>query len=430
MRGKRTTGDHAAKIGMTILQFLLKDYHPRDFSIRLWDGSVWNTDKDEPRRFSLVIHHPEAIRTMLTRPGERSLGEAYIYNDFDIEGSLEHAFPIAEHLLRLRLRIADRLRLATLLLRLPSTKSPRSGRQALKPRGDLHSIERDREVVTYHYDTSSDFFALYLDKQMVYSSAYFTSPDEDLGSAQERKLDYICRKLRLRPGERFLDIGCGWGALIIHATQQYGVFSLGITLSEPQAKLANERIQKRGLGDRCRVEVRDYRQIDSPSSFDKMASIGMVEHVGERKLPEYFNQAWRLLRPGGVFLNHGIAYRREESTHRHRSFSQAYVFPDGDPVSIDICTRIAEDAGFELRDVESLREHYALTLRHWVRRLESHHAEAVRATDEATYRVWRLFMSASAHAFETGRYSIYQSLLSKPNRGRSELPLTRADWYR
>ena len=425
-----TTDDRTVKIGMSILQFLLKDYHPRDFAVRLWDGSMWDTDAGQPRRFTMVIRHPGAIRNMFSSPSERALAQAYIYDDFDIEGDMEYVFPMAEHLSGLRLSIADRLRVASHLLRLPSVNTPQLGRQEARLKGTVHSIERDREAVTYHYNTSNEFFALYLGKRMVYSSAYFAAPDEDLDTAQERKLDYICRKLRLQRGERFLDIGCGWGGLIIHAAEKYGVSAFGITLSEPQVELANERIRQKGLADRCRAEVQDYRRVNGTGSFDKVASIGMVEHVGEQMLPEYFRHAWRLLRPGGVFLNHGIGYRRDPSSDASRSFSQAYVFPDSDPVPIDVSTRIAEEVGFETRDVECLREHYMLTLRHWVRRLESHHEEAVRLTNEATYRVWRLFMSVSAHAFETGMYNIYQSLLVKPDRGKSGLPLTRDDWYR
>jgi cyclopropane-fatty-acyl-phospholipid synthase len=429
MEAGTTGNDRAAMRGMSVLQFLLKDHHPRDFAIRMWDGSTWDEEAGQPRRFTMVIRHPGALRKMFSSTSERTLGQSYIYDDFDIEGVLENAFPMAEHLSRLRLGIADRIRVASLLLRLPSVKTPQLGRQAARLKGTVHSIERDREAVTYHYNTSNDFFALYLDRRMVYSSAYFVAPDEDLDTAQERKLEYICRKLRLQPGERLLDIGCGWGGLIIYAAERYGVTALGITLSELQAELANERIRQKGLADRCKVEVRDYRQVDGAGSFDKLASIGMVEHVGEPMLPEYFRHAWRLLRPGGVFLNHGIAYRHEQLKDLSRSFSDAYVFPDGDPAPIDVCTRIAEGVGFELRDVECFREHYMLTLRHWVRRLESHHDQAVRVSDEATYRTWRLFMSASAHAFETGTYNVYQLLLVKPDRGKCGLPLTRADWY-
>jgi cyclopropane-fatty-acyl-phospholipid synthase len=377
----------------------------------------------------MVIRHPGALRNMFLSRHQRALAQAYIYNDFDIEGNLERAFPMAEHLLGLHLGLTDRIRIGSKLLRLPSIRPPRVGRQAASLQGALHSIERDRQAVTYHYNTSNDLFALYLDKRMVYSCAYFSTPEEDLDSAQERKLDYICRKLRLCKGDRILDIGCGWGALIIHAAKNYGASALGITLSEPQAKLASERIQREGLQDRCRAETRDYRQVDETESFDKLVSIGMVEHVGEPMLPEYFKQAWRLLRPGGVFLNHGIADSRGRSDDRDPSFSEAYVFPDGDPVPIDVSNRVAERVGFEIRDVESLREHYALTLRHWLRRLEAHYEEAVRATDEATYRVWRLFMAGSAYQFDKGDLNIYQSLFVKPDRGMSTLPLTRADWY-
>jgi cyclopropane-fatty-acyl-phospholipid synthase len=419
--------DNVAARCLSILQFLLKDHHPRDYAIRLWDGSTWDAESGQPVRFTMVIRHPGSLRTMFLRQSESAMGESYIYDDFDIEGSMESALSMVEYLFRLQLSGWDRLRVATQLLRLPRHLKARAGRQAVKLDGAEHSIERDRQAVTYHYNTSNDFFALYLDKRMVYSCAYFESPEEDLETAQKRKLDYICRKLRLQKGDRLLDIGCGWGGLIIYAAKKYKVSALGITLSEPQASLANERIRKAGLSDRCRVEVRDYRHVAGAGTFDKIVSIGMVEHVGESKLREYFSQGWRLLRPGGVFLNHGIAH--PPLATRGQSFSQAYVFPDGEPVPINVSTRIAEEVGFEVRDVESLREHYMLTLRHWVRRLEARHEAAVKATDEATYRVWRLFMSASAYEFKTGLCNVYQSLLVKSDRGSSGLPLTRSDWY-
>jgi cyclopropane-fatty-acyl-phospholipid synthase len=424
------TGVTAARTSISLLQFLLKDFHPRDFAFRLWDGTTWEAEPGQPTRFTMVLQHPAALRRMFLSRHERTLAQAYIYNDFDIEGDLESAFLMAEHLLGLRLSLADRLRIASKLLSLPHDQRPRIGRQPARLQGTTHTLERDRQAVTYHYDTSNDLFALYLDKRMVYSCAYFAKPEEDLDTAQERKLEYICRKLALRPGERLLDIGCGWGALIMYAAEKYGVSALGITLSEPQASLANQRIRMQGLQERCRAEVRDYRQVDESAPFDKLVSIGMVEHVGGPKMPEYFGKAWRLLKPGGLFLNHGIAHARGPSDDRDPTFSQAYVFPDGDPVPIHVSTRAAETAGFELRDVESLREHYTLTLRAWVRRLEAHHEEAVRSTDEATYRVWRLFMSGSAHNFHTGANNVYQSLFVKPVQGKSGLPLTRADWYR
>jgi cyclopropane-fatty-acyl-phospholipid synthase len=276
---------------------------------------------------------------------------------------------------------------------------------------------------------SNEFYALWLDRRMVYSCAYFIDPEEDLEAAQERKLDYLCRKLRLRPGERLLDIGCGWGGLVIHAAQHYGVEALGITLSRPQVDLANERIREAGLSHCCRVEMCDYRDVDEPAGFDKLVSVGMFEHVGEGLLPLYFRQAWRLLRPGGAFLNHGIARRATDSLPKGPTFSDRYVFPDGELVPIHISLQHAEANHFEVRDVESLREHYALTLRHWVRRLEARHEQVLEVVDEPTYRVWRLFMSGSAYGFSVGRINVYQALLVKPDGGRSGLPLTRADWY-
>jgi cyclopropane-fatty-acyl-phospholipid synthase len=429
MDNQTRTDWSAARTSISLLQFLLKDFHPRDFAFRLWDGTTWDAEPGQPTHFTMVLQHPAALRRMFLSRRERTLAQAYIYNDFDIEGDLEKAFPMAEYLLGLRLSLYDRLRIASKLLSLPAGQRPRAGRQPAHLQGTTHSLERDRQAVTYHYNTSNDFFALYLDKRMVYSCAYFATPGEDLDIAQERKLEYICRKLRLQPGERLLDIGCGWGALITYAAEKYGVSALGITLSESQASLANERIRMHGLQERCRAEVLDYRQVDESKPFDKLVSIGMVEHVGGPKMPEYFGKAWRLLKPGGIFLNHGIAHARGPSTDRDPTFSQAYVFPDSDPVPIHVSTRAAELAGFELRDVESLREHYTLTLRAWVRRLEAQHEESVRSTDEATYRVWRLFMSGSARQFHTGGNNVYQSLFVKPDQGMSGLPLTRTDWY-
>jgi cyclopropane-fatty-acyl-phospholipid synthase len=264
---------------------------------------------------------------------------------------------------------------------------------------------------------------------MVYSCAYFAKPEEDLDTAQVRKLDYICRKLRLRPGERLLDIGCGWGGLIMHAAAQYGVEAVGITLSVPQAELARKRLHESELNNRCRVEVCDYRDLETNQQYDKIVSVGMFEHVGEELLPEYFRRACRLLRPGGVFLNHGIAY---SANYRRRgpSFTDRYVFPDGELLPISTSLRAAELSGFEVRDVESLREHYALTLHHWVRRLEARAEEARCITNDATYRIWRLYMAGAAHGFRTGRLNLYQTLLARPRHGDSGLPLTREDWYR
>jgi cyclopropane-fatty-acyl-phospholipid synthase len=409
-----------------LLENLLATYPRRDFRVRLWDGSVWGIGKQP--RFTLVLKHPGALRAMFLYPSELALGEAYIYDDFDIEGEIVAAFDLADYLLGQERGLAERLHLAELLRKLPANNRRRTG---LQPANlwTVHSKDRDRQAISYHYDLPAEFYALWLDQNMIYSCAYFAKPEEDLDAAQQRKLGYICRKLRLRRGDRLLDIGCGWGGLILYAAAHYGAQATGITLSKPQAELARKRVRESNLNDRCRVEVRDYRDLDPSQQYGKIVSVGMFEHVGEALLPEYFGRAWKLLLPGGVFLNQGIAY---SATYRRRgpSFTDRYVFPNGELVPISTSLRAAELSSFEVRDVESLREHYALTLCHWVRRLEANAEQARRITDDTTYRVWRLYMAGSAHGFRSGRLNVYQTLLSKPLHGESALPLTREDWYR
>jgi cyclopropane-fatty-acyl-phospholipid synthase len=421
--------EQAVQTSISLLQDLLGTAHPYNFAVRLWDGTVWEPGLGQPVRFTLVLQHPGALRRMFLPPNDLTLGEAYIYNDFDIEGDIEAVFALADQFMNGRWGKWEQVRFGKRLLSLPKMGQPRPNDAAAKLRGTRHSKERDRQAVTYHYDRSNDFYALWLDRHMVYSCAYFATPDDDLDTAQERKLDYICRKLRLRAGDRLLDIGCGWGGLAIYAARHYGVEAYGITLSQPQAELAQQRIVEAGLSDRCRVEVRDYRDVNEEHSFDKIVSVGMFEHVGEALLPTYFKQVWHLLRPGGAFLNHGIASGSTLQAQQGPSFVNTYVFPDGELVPISTTLRVAEVSGFEVRDVESLREHYALTLRHWVHRLEARAEEAHRLTNDVVYRIWRLYMAASIYSFQTGSNNIYQTLLVKPDHGKSGLPLTRADWY-
>ena len=431
MIADRAGSTRATDATFALLDDLLGGYRPRDFGVRLWDGSTWGPEPGRPELFTIVLRHPGALRRMFFPPGELSLAEAYIYGDYDIEGSLERVFPLADHLLLdQRPRLRTRVRSAGRLIQLPRDDRHPAGTSAVDLSGKRHSLARDRQAVSYHYDRSNEFFAVFLDPELVYSCAYFASEDDDLSTGQTRKLDYLCRKLRLRPGERLLDIGCGWGGLLRHAVRNYGVEALGITLSERQAELASERINALGIADRCRVELRDYRELDEVESFDKLVSVGMFEHVAEDILAGYFQQAWRLLRPGGAFLNHGISRPVDQPARRGPSFVQKYVFPEGELVPVGTSLLLAERAGFEVRDVESLREHYVLTLRHWIRRLEEGHEQAVRAADEVSYRVWRLYMSGSVHGFATGRVNLHQTLLVKPDLGRSGLPLVRADWYR
>src|SRR6266702_6904203 len=233
----KKTVDTSVETSLSLLEELLGSYHPRNFAVRLWDGTTWEAESGQPTRFTLVLQHPGALRKMFLPPNELTLGEAYIYNDFDIEGDIEAVFPLAEQFTGNRWGKMEQVRFGKRLLSLPNIGQPRPGDAAAKLSGARHSKERDRQAVTYHYNRSNDFYALWLDSRMIYSCAYFATPDDDLDTAQEQKLEYICRKLRLHPGERLLDIGCGWGGLVIYAAQHYGVEAYGLTLSEPQAEL-------------------------------------------------------------------------------------------------------------------------------------------------------------------------------------------------
>ena len=405
-----------------------------NIGVRLWDDTLWPDER--PREAVLALKHSGALGEMFLSGTEVGLGEAYLHDDFDIEGNIEAAFEVGDFLLGRLGNWKRKLRLGGLLLALPrtggrSTMGRATRRLLPQIRGKKHSRERDRRAASFHYDVSNDFYRLWLDRQLVYSCAYFLSPADNLDAAQEQKLDYICRKLRLRPGQRLLDIGCGWGALVLHAAKNFGVRAEGITLSGPQAKFARARISQARLADRATVEVRDYRELGE-AIYDAIASVGMAEHVGRERLPDYFAEAHRALKPGGVFLNQAIGEDVvARSDNRNGSFIEKYVFPDGDIPPLSVMLTAAESAGFETRDVENLRQHYALTLRHWLHRLEAHHDETLRYVDEATYRVWRLYIAGSAHGFGRGHIAVYQTLLAKLGAtGETDLPLTRIDWYR
>jgi cyclopropane-fatty-acyl-phospholipid synthase len=427
-----------------VLTALFGEPHQRDFDVRFWDGT---TDRGRNTRppFTLVLNRPAALRRMLLPPNELSIVESFIAGDIDIDGSMEAASNLSEAIggrLRSPLAVA---RLVRLVLRLPGqeeddladVKFPEQARKL----GSRHTPVRDAAAIHYHYDVGNSFYKLWLDQRMVYSCAYFRSAEDSLDAAQEAKLDMICRKLRLKPGERLLDIGCGWGGLIMYAAQHYGVDATGITLSENQAALARERIEQAGLGDRCRVAIRDYRTLNAGDGYDKISSIGMVEHVGATHLPVYFASAYRALKPGGLFMNHGIVSLSEPRPRsvgekifrkfwKADAFIDTYVFPDGKLTAAHTVIASAEGAGFEVRDVESLREHYAMTLRHWVRSLEEKSAEATALVGNHHFRVWRLYMAASANAFTKAAINVIQTLLAKPDpNGRSDIPLTREDLY-
>jgi len=412
---------------------------PFRLTLGLWNGAAVQVGAPDSGAqespFALVFRNPEVVSSAVLGKDPLRLAEAYFRGEMDIEGDFFAALGLKDHLLALRMSLPERIAAAASALRLRALNAdlsqahiqwtPSHGR-AVK----AHSKAENRDSIQFHYDVSNEFYALWLDRAMVYSCAYFETPDVDLDTAQQAKLDHICRKLSLRPGENFLDIGCGWGALVIHAAQKYGVRSHGVTLSPQQLKLARERIAEAGLNDRVSVELLDYRDLAGEGVYDKVASVGMFEHVGLKNLPVYFSTVHRLLKPHGLFLNHGITHdcdgwQRSLAT----DFINRYVFPDGQLDKVSNIQRVMETERFEIADVEALRPHYALTLRQWVARLERNHERALQYVNEATYRVWRLYMAACALQFEAGDIGIYQVLASKRTAGNLPLPLTRRHLY-
>jgi len=420
--------------------------YPGVLSLRLWNGTTVRAGTDaaaggeaasgQDSPFTLVFRSPEAVWSAVLGNDPLALADAYFRGELDIEGDFFAALSIKDHLDALQMPLAEKLLAAFTALRLRMLNAAAHHSERLfapsdAPRIKAHSKAENRDAIHFHYDVSNEFYALWLDRAMVYSCAYFETKDVDLDAAQQAKLDHICRKLALRPGENFLDIGCGWGALVIHAAQHYGVQARGVTLSPQQLKLARERIELAGLKGSVSVELMDYRDLPAQPLYDKVASVGMFEHVGLKNLPVYFATVHRLLKPHGLFLNHGITHDLEGwEPSVSTEFINRYVFPDGQLDTIGNVQRVMEQSKFEIADVEGLRPHYAMTLRHWVARLEGNRARALQYVNEATYRVWRLYMAACALQFESGEIGIYQVLASKRAAGVvPDLPLTRRHLY-
>ncbi|MFI7099707.1 class I SAM-dependent methyltransferase [Streptomyces sp. NPDC050161] len=416
---------------------------PLPVRIRAWDRS----ESGPPGAPVLVFRNRRALRRLLFKPGELGLARAWVAGDIEVEGDLYEALDLLAGLIWERGTAAPAPQRAPLLRALarpeiraaakelvtlagaPIPPAP-PAEEARNRRGPLHTLLRDKEAISHHYDVGNDFYELVLGPSMVYSCAYWDGPDGSLEDAQRDKLDLICRKLGLKEGQRLLDVGCGWGSMVLHAAREYGVRAVGITLSEEQAAYGRKRIAEAGLADRVEIRVQDYREIhDEP--FDAISSIGMAEHVGRALYAEYASALYALLKPGGRLLNHQIARRplEDEDAYHVDEFIDRYVFPDGELAPVGRTTGALEDAGFEVRDVEVLREHYALTLRRWVANLEKHWSAAVKLTSPGRARVWRLYMAASALSFERNRIGINQVLAVRtPESGASGLPLRVREW--
>ncbi|MFF8973266.1 class I SAM-dependent methyltransferase [Streptomyces sp. NPDC014995] len=410
---------------------------PFPMRVRAWDGS----QAGPPDAPTLVVRNRRAVRRLLFKPGELGLARAWVAGDVEIEGDLyaaldllsglvwergEDARTLTEALRDPQFRAAVRGLLKLAGLPLP----PAPPQEEVRRTGHLHTRRTDRRAISHHYDVGNDFYEIVLGPSMVYSCAYWESPDSTLEAAQRDKLELVCRKLALTPGQRLLDVGCGWGSMAIHAARDHGVNVVGITLSQEQAAYARKRVADAGLTDKVEIRVQDYRDVtDGP--FDAISSIGMAEHVGAERYLAYARALHALLRPGGRLLNHQIARRpqSDETTYHVDEFIDAYVFPDGELAPVGTTVTQLERAGFEVRDVESIREHYALTLRQWVTRLEADWAHAVRLTSPGRARVWRLYMAACALAFERNRIGVNQVLAVRtPAGGASGMPLRARTW--
>jgi cyclopropane-fatty-acyl-phospholipid synthase len=424
-RGETTANRLAAALGIV----LGVDRLP--VRLRAWDGSVAGPD-DAPE---VIVRSRRAVRRLMWAPGELGLARAYVAGELDAAGDLYAAFGALSSAGRLapgdgspRPTPSERLALLRAAVRLRvlgPAPAPPPEEIRLGGYGRLHSRRRDAAAISHHYDVGNDFYRMVLGPSMVYSCAVWDDATTGLEAAQAAKLDLVCRKLGLGPGKRLLDVGCGWGSLALHAAEHYGAEVVGVTLSTEQAGLARKRVAEAGQTERVDIRVQDYRDVtDGP--FDAISSVGMAEHVGRAQLPGYVADLSALLRPGGRLLNHAIAWSAGETTWERDTFITRYVFPDGELISLGDMVRVLESGGLEVLDVEALRQHYALTLRAWVQNLEAHWDEAVAATSEGRARVWRLYMAASAHAFEAGAMGVNQVLLQKP--GGTPPPLRRGAW--
>lgn len=414
---------------LDLLDRLSEGYGPRDYALRFWDGTTVGPDDGCEAQFTLVFNHPGAARLMLWPFNKAAFGEAYIYDDIDIKGDIDGVIALAMHWRTRRRSLWQKIGLFHRIRTLPKGGNPRAD-HAAHLSGQQRTQTRDRQAISYHYEKPGEFYALFLDQYLQYTCGYFAHADEDIDAAQEHKLEHVCRKLRLKPGERLIDFGCGWGGLMTYAAKYHGVHVAGVTISSEQVKWAEREIDRMGVRDRCEILFMDYRQVPENRVYDKAVSVGFIEHLGEKMMPTFFGKVMRLLRPNGLYLHHGITFKPFTPFPPWRAFALKYVFPDGELVPINRTVDQLCRAGFEIRDVESLREHYIQTLDRWLRLLEARHDEAVRLTDEVTYRIYRIYFAGAKRGFQRGLYNLHQTLVSKSREAPSELPWTRADLYR
>ncbi len=404
----------------SIIESMLGDDLP--VAIRAYDGSELGPP-DAPA--TIIVRSPDALRRIITAPGELGFARAYVAGDLDLEGDVFAALSLRDRLPNVKVHPREILAMAREVgyknLR-PLPAPPEEARL----RGRRHSVARDRAAISHHYDVSNDFYRLFLGPSLTYSCAVFSNDATTLEEAQASKYELVSRKLMMEPGMRLLDVGCGWGGMVMHAAQHNDVRAVGVTVASRQVELASKRVAEAGLADRVQIRNQDYRLVDD-GPYDVISSIGMFEHVGEARLAEYFDHLYALLPPGGRLLNHGISRPARTDGKTDAKFSRGgfisrYVFPDGELHEVGRVVSIMQQAGFEVRHVESLREHYAKTLRHWVANLESGWDEAIELVGQPRARIWRLYMAASAVNFEANRNQIHQILGVKPDNGRSGMP--------